>query len=691
MGEILKIENAESGSISGLAFQHENTQALKQNRKEWPDAIVATDSQVEIKQCRLGPSAGCGIVISGKSKVQVVQCEAQGNWQYGIAVRGKEADAILQENTCSKNANHGICIWDGGHAEVKKNTCAGNNYDGIQVDNPDTEVRLIENICEGNGWSGIRADDRPSVTMIENLCRGNTHDGIVIFQGSICSVKKNACEKNGEDGICVGVWGTQATVSGNTCQENLCNGIRIVQGAAGTVRENRCARNKLSGIALSHWDTNPVLEANECTENEQHGLYFESGCTGNARGNRCIHNKQDGIHVTDEGTAPDIGENVCEENGGQSVARVSGKKARMQDQIFSGTAGWYLKAGYYDVLERTATRLRDIKPRYIHGQPQLEYFYQQLFAGYGSHCTPDLKAILPALDAWEKAYPDSITEKVVRGTAYHGYAWSIRGPGFANTVKPEAWEGYNENLKISMNILEKAAKSSPNDPQLYTMLVDAAMSGSCDESKIEEFFNKGIEIDRSYFPLYTKMAFDLLPRWHGGRGDVEAFATRATDLTRDEYGESLYGLIAMWTLKRYDNNEYLAKHNFNWDRVKKGMEDYLAAYPSSNYHLNQFCLMACVHGDRETARALFEKIGDGLDIASTWYDEKNVRRWKRWVNGLAEPPLDKKSVQLRQTAYKNSGGMLHDIVVGLVVIGGMIFVVGGLMAGIVLFAMRRSR
>lgn len=691
-GEVLKIEGVDSGTVSGCTFRHADVQALKQDRKEWPDAVVITNARVTLKQCRLGPSAGCGVVVSGKSEAEITECTAEGNVQYGITARDSDASLTARGNTCVKNTLHGLCVWNGAKCRLEKNTCSENGKDGIDVEGPGAQAQVIGNICERNGSIGLAADNRASGSMDDNQCRANKESGIRVHRGATFTLDRNLCEKNLAHGIEVYTAFTEVTLTGNTSQENTLNGIAFLQGAHGTVRENHCLKNQWSGIAVSSWDSEVLIEKNDCGENVNFGICVGIGSKGTVRGNTCRGNQQHGICVTDEGTEADIGENTVE-GPGEAVFRNAGQPARTQYQIEEYTgAGWLLAMGHYDELERLAARLRASQSRYINGQPQLEAFYDQLLNGFGLVKRKNQEAYLPALDKWQEAFPDSVAQQIVRGSAYVLYGWDIRGPGFASEVKPDAWAGFHENVRKGMEILEQADAGNPGDPELYVKLIDGGMDDGRTQEQMNAFFEKGVALDRSYAPLYTAMALQLLPNWHGKPGDIERFAERAAGLTREDHGDGMYALVALWTLRRSETEGFLDKYHFNWARIKQGMEDFLKVYPKSNFHWNQYCLMACVYGDQETAQSLFDRIGDNIDIEYTWGDEAAVRKWKRWTQGKGEPPVKASTREAWKPDGKQlplpgmAGTAVQTIIAGL----GMLLVVFLLVVVLSILMIRRS-
>lgn len=67
--------------------------------------------------------------------------------------------------------------------------------------------------------------------------------------------------------------------------------------------------------------------------------------------------------------------------------------------------------------------------------------------------------------------------------------------------------------------------------------------------------------------------------------------------------------------------------SLSWDRVKQGFVALEKLYGSTNQQLNAFAFMAVRHGDSETARQIFTRIGDNWD-EDVWGGKDRFERSK---------------------------------------------------------------
>ena len=150
-----------------------------------------------------------------------------------------------------------------------------------------------------------------------------------------------------------------------------------------------------------------------------------------------------------------------------------------------------------------------------------------------------------------------------------------------------------------------------------------------DQARRQRTLEKALALAPGYQAIYTEEAFDLLPRWHGDPGDVERFAERAVGCCKDE-GEGIYARI-VWSLSSsYKDNDIFEQHHFSWPRVRRGFEILRRMYPDSRRVRDGYCRVACLAGDRETAKKLFDEIGDDW-TENVWHREADYLRWRRWA------------------------------------------------------------
>jgi hypothetical protein len=337
--------------------------------------------------------------------------------------------------------------------------------------------------------------------------------------------------------------------------------------------------------------------------------------------------------------------------------------------------------GALEVLKSHALRTRD---QNTSGDWQLECFYSIVFYEAERMAAASEKKFRDHMGAWAKEYPKSVTWRIVLGDALIDVGWDKRGTSFAKDVTPDGWTGFESYLTEAWNVLQEARNISRGDPQLYATITAIAMGLGRDPSQgrsvpfgslinqftanmagvprqgagekllFEEIFQEAIQQEK-YFPqLYRAQSINYLERWYGNPGDTERFAARAADLTSDRVGNSMYTVVAVTILNMLADEAYVCETTFDWQRLKSGWERMLQDFPDSNVWKNQFCRMACIYKDRETAAKMLKAIERPMPVL-VWRSKGYFDHWSAWINGKAEYPV------LNQMALAVKGSSLDKI------------------------------
>ncbi|PKN37116.1 MAG: hypothetical protein CVU62_10950 [Deltaproteobacteria bacterium HGW-Deltaproteobacteria-2] len=283
----------------------------------------------------------------------------------------------------------------------------------------------------------------------------------------------------------------------------------------------------------------------------------------------------------------------------------------------------------FSELENMANKFRTEKTRFPDGGWKVHSFH----AAFASHYY-GWDELLGNLDKWMKMYPNSVTAKVAAGRAWVEYAWAARGGGYANTVKEEGWKLFEERTAKAYELVKNPPEDLSKDcvERYYVLLIIARAQG-WDKHKYEALFKKAVSYEPSYYAYYLEKAYDLLPRWHGEKGDWQKFADEAVKLTPKSEGMGIYALILLkaWDLKEFTE---FREPDISWQKMRQGFIDIERNYPNSPYMLNFFCRLACIASDKETAIELFKRIGDE-PYTEAWQGRSNFYKWQKWA-GMSE-------------------------------------------------------
>lgn len=291
-----------------------------------------------------------------------------------------------------------------------------------------------------------------------------------------------------------------------------------------------------------------------------------------------------------------------------------------------------LYRGEFDRLEEIAAQLRRERPRFSSGLPLLNDYYKALGDGGDGGEGDGLDRHRELLERWLAARPDSATARIALVKVYQGYAWKARGTGFADSVTPEGWKGFIQNLARSREYILEAERTGVEDPALYALAV--IMCQGLDKSKgtALSYVEKGAAIDPGFDPLYIYMANYLLPRWHGSPEELHDFALRAVELGGPEWGDIMYVRVAVIPMLK-DQQTFRTRYPFSWPRLKQGLETMDRRFPGSARTLNYIGWFACQYGDVAAAEAVLPRLKWGVDseMEDIWGSRNSFDACRQWL------------------------------------------------------------
>ncbi|HEX5105460.1 MAG TPA: hypothetical protein VFV87_16695 [Pirellulaceae bacterium] len=273
---------------------------------------------------------------------------------------------------------------------------------------------------------------------------------------------------------------------------------------------------------------------------------------------------------------------------------------------------------------------RKTNPRAVH---ELHDWYQHLSDPKFTQSV-DYPQHFERLATWRTEVPDSSTRLVVLARAYIDYAWRARGSGFAYTVTDQGWELFHVRVSEARRLLDEAVKLGVKDGEAYSAYITVAKAEGFDTAQARLWLKEGQRVDPTYYEMYASMAEYLLPRWHGGPGDVERFAAEvAAELPGDD-GAEAFGQIAFRT-NLYENPYSPTLFWGGYDRrlLARSADVIASRYPDSRKFVNFAALCAYVAQDREVARRIRPLIGEFDQNDGIWLWKNSHDGFLHWCEG----------------------------------------------------------
>ena len=213
-------------------------------------------------------------------------------------------------------------------------------------------------------------------------------------------------------------------------------------------------------------------------------------------------------------------------------------------------------------------------------------------------------------------------------------AWKARGSGWANTVTPEGWKGFEDHLARARAALTQAWKLHPQRPLAPCCMITVAM-GDSDANEMRVWFDRAIEGQIDLYSAWNRMQTGLLPRWHGSHAALLALGVRAVDTSRfdTDVPRQLFECIKMIEGDlELAPGEHIYGRPDVWPHLKRMYEGYLAepsqAQANHGWH-SAYAVVAYLAGKYDVARSQLEAI-----------DWKPTRRsLTQWGKDLSLLPL----------------------------------------------------
>ncbi|UDF28945.1 UNVERIFIED_ORG: hypothetical protein LHK14_15680 [Roseateles sp. XES5] len=220
---------------------------------------------------------------------------------------------------------------------------------------------------------------------------------------------------------------------------------------------------------------------------------------------------------------------------------------------------------------------------------------------------PRNEVTLPAQEEMLNAFRDFFyrSPSPFSAASYHDAlrttAFVRRGTAYGHLVRADQWRDYKTLLQEADDVLDSHA-----DPKDFSWRMSdyrrSANEGSFDVFKAR--FERAWLLDRYNVDLCQAHARMIMPRWLGrDEQDLEDFALRAAELTKDRYGFGFYALIQQANTEVGDHE--LQDTLCDPDLVKRGFEDLLARFPAPSI-MNLYADTLEWMGDTEALADLLE-------------------------------------------------------------------------------------
>jgi hypothetical protein len=230
---------------------------------------------------------------------------------------------------------------------------------------------------------------------------------------------------------------------------------------------------------------------------------------------------------------------------------------------------------------------------------------------------------------WAQKYPSSPAAHIAHSMVLIEHGWAFRGVGYASTVKPEAWAPFRRYIAMARENLDLHKSVAAIDPRWYETMLTVARAEGWDRDQFESLLNEALDREPLFYQTYFLALEYLLPKWHGGTSEIEAFAQDAVKRTSSQEGQGMYARIYWFASQTQFQNDIFTSSLAVWSRMKDGFEDVIARYPDA-WNLNNYAKFACLAQDKPKTRELLMRI-ESMVEPKVWYPQSLQEQCTEWA------------------------------------------------------------
>lgn len=261
------------------------------------------------------------------------------------------------------------------------------------------------------------------------------------------------------------------------------------------------------------------------------------------------------------------------------------------------------------VLDKELQTSRE-KQRLSDGRWSITFLYSELSAcSCNSQNFDEWKLKEKIANEWIAQSPDQMSPRLARAAIQLGYAWAMRGGGYASQVPDENMAAFKRQVARARQTLEDPLFEKQKHPLWFFYMLDIAKLQSWDKKSFNGLFNAAVETYPGYEFLYFQATLYHQPFWHGSKEELKHFVDESVERTRAKEGMVMYTRLYWYMLDQLGDRTFDAG-NAQWEPMKQGFERLMHDYPKSKWNLNAFGYYACMARDWETIKTLQPSIGD---------------------------------------------------------------------------------
>lgn len=235
------------------------------------------------------------------------------------------------------------------------------------------------------------------------------------------------------------------------------------------------------------------------------------------------------------------------------------------------------------------------------------------------------------LDQWRAASPNAPTPIIVRAGLLDDSAWCYRGGEGADTVAPESWKPFRENINAAFTLLKAHKAIASVDPEYYAKLLDLAIPQQVPRTDFEKLLDEASARFPYSYEIYFAAYRYYQPQWYGSMAEIDQFAHTVIEKTKARDGTSGYFRLYfhMALCRCFHDLDAM-----DWPTMKIAMADLAARFPMDWTYL-RLAQLSCVEGEVDEATTYMAKVT--VNDAQLW--TRKDWDWCRELLGPSKAPF----------------------------------------------------
>jgi hypothetical protein len=301
------------------------------------------------------------------------------------------------------------------------------------------------------------------------------------------------------------------------------------------------------------------------------------------------------------------------------------------------TKAW--RAGDYATMERLHTQYSDfLHQRTSSGASRMGLFIDGLTEG-GDATEQVLQGDIARTERWAQAHPDSALGYVLHAQALMAYAGRVRGSGYANSVLPQTWVVYHDYMRRAGQYLRDHEAVASQTTSWHATMINIGRVEGWTPEVMGRLFEDGVAKNPTDYRLYSYMEVVLLPKWRGNVQELDTFIRNASAHAPAAYGMELYARLYSGAEEEQFQRGLYTDSLIDWSLMKAGLQAWVLHFPTA-WNKNIFAYHACLAGDKQAAKPLFEEIA-GQPEWDIWSPNAQVTfdACSHWVTDPKAEPI----------------------------------------------------